>query len=67
MEEAYDALVSVDLPDALTGGLRRTVDALRAVLERTRSDVTLTVLQERLRRAIEGGGGGGGSSASVSS
>lgn len=59
MEEAYDALVAVDLPDALTGGLRRTVDALRAVLERTRSDVTLTVLQERLRRAIDGGAGPG--------
>jgi len=54
MESAYDALVAVDLPDALSGGLRRTVDALRAVLERTRSDVTITVLQERLRRAIEG-------------
>ena len=53
MEESYDALVSVDLPDALTGGLRRTVDALRAVLERTRSDVTITVLQERLRRSLD--------------
>jgi translin len=55
METAYDALVVVDLPDALSGGLRRTVDALRAVLERSRGDVTTTVLQERLRRAIEGG------------
>jgi translin len=57
MEDAYDALVAVDLPDALSGGLRRTVDALRAVLERSRGDVTTTVLQERLRRAIEGSGG----------
>lgn len=54
MDEAYDALASVDLPDALTGGLRRTVDALRAVTERTRGDVTTTVLQTRLQRAIEG-------------
>jgi translin len=54
MTDAYDALVVVDLPDALSGGLRRTVDALRAVLERSRADVTTTVLQERLRRAIEG-------------
>ena len=46
--DAYDALVAVDFPDAITGGLRRTVDALRAVLERTRSDVTITVLQSRL-------------------
>lgn len=57
MEDVYDALVAVDLPDALTGGLRRTVDALRAVLERSRADVTVTVLQERLRRSIEGASG----------
>ncbi len=49
MDDVYDALVTVDFPDAITGGLRRTVDALRAVLERTRGDVTTTVLQERLR------------------
>jgi len=55
MEEIYDALVVVDFPDALTGGLRRTVDALRAVLERSRGDVTATVVQERLRRAIDSG------------
>lgn len=59
MEEAYEALVSVDLPDALTGGLRRSVDALRAVLERTRSDVTLTIVQERLRRTIASASGSG--------
>jgi translin len=56
MVDAYDALVDVDLPDALTGGLRRTVDALRAVLERSRGDVTATVVQERLRRALEAEG-----------
>jgi translin len=53
MDDAYDALVTVDYPDALTAGLRRTVDALRAVLERTRGDVTTTVLQARLGRALE--------------
>jgi translin len=39
----------------VTNGLRRTLDALRAVLERSRGDVTTTVLQTRLQRAIEGG------------
>jgi translin len=53
MEDAYDALVTVDYPDAVTGGLRRSTDALRAVLERTRSDVTTTVMQLRLRSALE--------------
>jgi translin len=53
MEDVYDALVAVDYPDAVTGGLRRTADALRAVLERTRSDVTTTLLQVRLQYALE--------------
>ncbi|MGH9139157.1 MAG: haloacid dehalogenase, partial [Acidimicrobiales bacterium] len=56
MEDVYDALVTVDFPDAVTSGLRRTVDALRAVLERTRGDVTTTVLQSRLRAALEARG-----------
>lgn len=53
MEDVYEALVGVDYPDAVTGGLRRTADALRAVLERTRSDVTTTLLQVRLQEALE--------------
>ena len=57
MDDVYGALVTVDYPDAVTGGLRRTIDALRAVLERTRGDVTTTVLQTRLQRAIEAAGG----------
>jgi translin len=53
MEDVYEALVAVDYPDAVTGGLRRTADALRAVLERTRSDVTTTLLHVRLQTALE--------------
>jgi translin len=53
MDDVYDALVVIDFPDAITSGLRRTLDALRAVLERTRGDVTTTVLQTRLQRALE--------------
>ncbi len=53
MDDVYAVLVTVDLPDAVTGGLRRTTDALRAVLERTRSDLTTTVLQTRLQTSIE--------------
>ena len=47
MDDVYDALVAVDHPDALTGGLRRTTDALRAVVERTRGDVTLASIHRR--------------------
>ncbi|MBW3613880.1 MAG: haloacid dehalogenase [Actinobacteria bacterium] len=53
MDDVYDLLVSVDFPDAITGGLRRTTDSLRAVLERTRSDLTLTLVQARLHHALE--------------
>jgi translin len=53
MDDIYDVLVGIDYPDALTNGLRRTLDALRAVLERTRGDVTTTVLQMRLQTALE--------------
>ena len=53
MDDVYDLLVTIDFPDALTGGLRRTTDSLRAVLERTRSDLTLTLVQARLHAALE--------------
>src|SRR5829696_4341353 len=52
MDEIYSALVTVDFPDAITGGLRRTTDALRAVLERTRGDVTAAIRQEQLTAAL---------------
>ena len=53
MEDVYDLLVTIDYPDALTGGLRRTTDALRAVLERTRADLTMTLVQGRLQASLE--------------
>lgn len=52
MDDIYSALVTVDVPDAITGGLRRTTDALRAVLERTRGDVTLAAVQGRLEQIL---------------
>ncbi len=48
MNTIYEGLTTFDYPDGLTNGLRRTVDALRAVLERTRSDLTLTQTQNEL-------------------
>jgi len=52
MDDVYSHLVTMDFPDALTGGLRRTTDALRAVLERTRGDLTVAVRQEELQVAL---------------
>jgi len=48
MEGIYDELITFDYPDGMTGGLRRTCDALRPVIERTRSDLTASVTQHAL-------------------
>jgi translin len=53
MDEIYSLLVTIDYPDGVTGGLRRTTDALRAVLERTRGDLTTAMVAARLQAAIE--------------
>ena len=53
MDEIYSLLVTIDYPDGVTGGLRRTTDQLRAVLERTRGDLTTTIVASRLQAAIE--------------
>lgn len=52
MEAIYDDLITFDFADSMTGGLRRTCDALRAVIERTRSDLTLTASQQELIREL---------------
>jgi translin len=52
MDEIYNLLVTVDFPDALTGGLRRTTDHLRGVLERSRGDLTMALVQSKLERKL---------------
>ncbi|MFC2003416.1 haloacid dehalogenase [Chloroflexota bacterium] len=52
MDEIYSALVTMDFPDAITGGLRRTTDMVRGVLERTRSDLTLGIRQKDLENRL---------------
>ena len=46
MDDIYNTLVTIDFPDAITGGLRRTTDNFRGVLEKTRSDLTLIIQQK---------------------
>ncbi len=53
MDDIYSILVTMDFPDAITGGLRRTTDMVRGVLERTRSDLTLVIRQKDLERRLE--------------
>jgi len=52
MEDVYSILVTIDYPDVVTGGLRRTTDMVRGVLERTRGDLTMAARQDALQRAL---------------
>ncbi|MBI4285503.1 MAG: haloacid dehalogenase [Chloroflexi bacterium] len=53
MDDIYNVLVTMDFPDAITGGLRRTTDVVRGVLEKTRSDLTLIARQKDLTDRLE--------------
>jgi translin len=52
MDEIYSVLVTMDFPDAITGGLRRLTDIVRSVNERTRGDMTLSQRQEHLEDSM---------------
>jgi len=52
MDDIYTMLVTMDFPDAVTGGLRHTTDNVRGILEKTRGDVTLAVTQKQLEQKI---------------
>ncbi len=54
MDEIYGILVTIDFPEGVTGGLRRSTDAMRGVLERTRGDLTISLQQRRLERRLAG-------------
>jgi translin len=53
MGDIYDALITMDFPEAITGGLRRTTDAMRGILERTRGDFTMASVQRRLEQRLD--------------
>lgn len=53
MDDIYSLLVTVDYPDAITGGLRRTTDLVRGVTERTRGDLTISLRQYQLEQALK--------------
>jgi len=55
MDDVVEVLASLDYPDGMTGGLRRTTDIARSLVERSRSDLTTTIVQERLRLSLERG------------
>lgn len=53
MDDIYAVLVEMDFPDGVTGGLRRSTDVARSIIERTRGDLTTALVQARLREALE--------------
>lgn len=52
MDDIYSVLVTMDYPDAITGGLRRLTDLVRGVSERTRGDLMLSLRQESLEESL---------------
>lgn len=52
MDDIYAVLISVDFPDAITSGLRRSTDAARGILEKTRGDLTSAFVQLQLQRSM---------------
>ncbi|MCA1727577.1 MAG: haloacid dehalogenase [Actinobacteria bacterium] len=53
MDDLYHVLVSMDYPDAITGNLRRITDVARGILEKTRGDLTTSLVQRDLKDTIE--------------
>lgn len=53
MDQVYSILVTFDFNDSITGGLRRRTDTVRAVLERTRGDVTTSLRRTQLEKALK--------------
>lgn len=66
MDDIYSILVTIDFPDAMTGGLRRTTDSVRGIMEKTRGDLTTALRQRDLELALGEYSTGAGKSAQFS-
>jgi len=52
MDEIYGILITMDFPELLSHGLRRTTDAIRGIIERTRGDLTVALRQKQLETKL---------------
>jgi len=52
MDGIYDILMTLDFPELVTHGLRRTTDAIRGIVERTRGDLTVALRQKELETKL---------------
>jgi translin len=53
MDEIYGILITMDFPELLAHGLRRTTDTIRAITERTRGDLTVSLRQKNLETKLD--------------
>ncbi len=53
MDDIFTQLITMDYPDAVTGGLRRLTDIARSLLERTRGDLVISMRQEQLELTLQ--------------
>jgi len=53
MDNIYGALMTMDFPEVVTHGLRRTTDAIRRIVERTRGDLTIALTQRKLEAKLD--------------
>jgi len=53
MDEIYGILITMDFPELLAHGLRRTTDTIRAIIERTRGDLTVSLRQKNLETKLD--------------
>ena len=52
MDDIHGVLMAMDFPEAVTHGLRRTTDATRGIIERTRGDLTVALIQRELETKL---------------
>lgn len=52
MDDIYAVLTAIDYPDAITGGLRRRTDVARSLIERTRGEFSIALIQSGLKDAL---------------
>jgi len=52
MDGIYGILMTMDFPELVTHGLRRTTDAVRGIVERTRGDLTVALRQKELEEKL---------------
>ena len=52
MDQIYGILMTMDFPELLAHGLRRTTDTIRSIIERTRGDLTVSLRQKKLETKL---------------